>query len=77
MTEPVDAVLAVHNAFRNDMVRIDTAALESAKGKQGLEATIERWRSAGRAIIQCILTGILFPPHRSPLEESTALEHST
>jgi hypothetical protein len=44
MTEPVDAILAIHNAFRNDIQRIDAAALESAKGKKGLDATIERFR---------------------------------
>jgi hypothetical protein len=44
MTEPVDAIRAIHNAFRNDMMRIDAAALESAKGKEGLAVTIERFR---------------------------------
>ena len=44
MAEPVDAIRAIHNAFRNDMMRIDAAAFESAKGKEGLDATIERFR---------------------------------
>jgi hypothetical protein len=44
MTEPVDAIRAIHNAFRNDMLHIDTAALDSAKGVEGLAATIERFR---------------------------------
>jgi hypothetical protein len=44
MTGPIDAVVAIHNAFRNDMDRIDAAALEAARGKPGLEATIERFR---------------------------------
>ena len=44
MTEPVDAIRAIHNAFRHDMERIDTAALDSAKGTEGLAATIERFR---------------------------------
>jgi Hemerythrin HHE cation binding domain len=44
MVEPVDVILAFHNAFRNDMERIDTAALDSARGKGGLAATIERFR---------------------------------
>ena len=44
MTEPVDAIRAIHNAFRNDMGRIDAAALDFAKGKEGLAATIERFR---------------------------------
>jgi Hemerythrin HHE cation binding domain len=51
MTEPVDAVLAVHNAFRNDITRIDTAALESAKGKQGLDATIARFRFMNEVLV--------------------------
>src|SRR6476660_8352587 len=44
MAGPIDAVLAIHNAFRHDMELIDTAALEAARGKQGLEATVERFR---------------------------------
>jgi hypothetical protein len=44
MAVPVDAIRAIHNAFRNDMERIDSAALESAKGKEGLSGTIGRFR---------------------------------
>jgi hemerythrin-like domain-containing protein len=44
MAVPVDAILAFHNAFRNDMMRIDAAALDSAKGKENLTTTIERFR---------------------------------
>jgi len=44
MAVPIDAVTAIHNAFRADMARIDSAALGSARGKPGLEATIERFR---------------------------------
>ena len=44
MTGPIDAVVAIHNAFRNDMSLIDAAALDSARGKPGLEATVERFR---------------------------------
>jgi hypothetical protein len=44
MPGPIDAVLAIHNAFRHDMELIDTAALESARGKPGLAATVERFR---------------------------------
>ncbi|WP_440949449.1 hemerythrin domain-containing protein [Methanosphaerula subterraneus] len=44
MTEPVDAIRAFHNAFRNDMERIDEAALNSAQGTEGLAETIERFR---------------------------------
>jgi hypothetical protein len=44
MAEPIDAIRAVHNAFRIDMQRIDAAALDAARGKEGLAATIERFR---------------------------------
>jgi hypothetical protein len=39
-----DAVRALHNGFRRDVELIDAAALESARGKAGLEATVERFR---------------------------------
>jgi hypothetical protein len=44
MAELSDAVKALHNAFRRDIEVIDAAALESARGKPGLEATLERFR---------------------------------
>jgi len=44
MTLPVDAIRVFHNAFRNDLERIDAAALNAAQGKKGLETTIERFR---------------------------------
>jgi hemerythrin-like domain-containing protein len=44
MAGPIDAVVAIHNAFRRDMNLIDAAALDSARGKPGLEATVERFR---------------------------------
>lgn len=44
MTELIDAVMAIHNAFRKDMSGIDTAALGAARGKPGLTPTIERFR---------------------------------
>lgn len=44
MTGPIDGVLALHNAFRRDIELIDTAALDAARGKPGLEATVERFR---------------------------------
>ena len=44
MAGPIDAVVAIHNAFRADMAIIDTAALDAARGKPGLEATVERFR---------------------------------
>ena len=44
MVKPVDAIRAIHNAFRNDMEHIDAAALDSARGTEGLDATVERFR---------------------------------
>jgi hypothetical protein len=44
MTQPLDAIMAFHNAFRRDMERIDAAALDSARGKPGLASTVERFR---------------------------------
>jgi hypothetical protein len=44
MAEPVDAILAIHNAFRNDLTRIDTAANEAAGGKKGSPLTADRFR---------------------------------
>jgi hypothetical protein len=44
MAEPLDAIKAFHNAFRLDMTRIDTIALESARNGNGLTLTIERFR---------------------------------
>jgi len=32
MAEPLDSILAIHNAFRSDMKNIDDAALGSAQG---------------------------------------------
>jgi hypothetical protein len=43
MTGPIDAVQAIHNAFRHDIRLIDDAALAAARGKPGLEATVERF----------------------------------
>lgn len=43
MAGPIDAVVAIHNAFRKDMTIIDTAALGAAAGKPGLEATVDRF----------------------------------
>ena len=44
MTEPMDAILAIHNAFRRDMTAIDSASLASARGKPGLMPVVERFR---------------------------------
>jgi len=49
MAEPLDAVTAIHNAFRRDMEGIDAAALDSARGKPGLAPTVERFRFSMRS----------------------------
>lgn len=51
MAEPIDAIRAIHNAFRNDLKRIDTAALNSARGNEGLVATIERFRFLNEVLV--------------------------
>jgi len=51
MTEPLDAVLAIHNAFRHDMSGIDTAALNTARGKPGLAPEIERYRFFNEVLV--------------------------
>jgi len=51
MTEPVDAIRAFHNAFRHDLEHIDTAAFNSAKGKEGLDATIGRFRFFNEVLV--------------------------
>jgi hypothetical protein len=44
MAGPLDAVMAIHNAFRKDVAIIDRAALDAARGKSGLAETVERCR---------------------------------
>jgi len=51
MTEPLDAVTAIHNAFRRDMGTIDAAALGAARGKPGLAPTIERFRFLNEVLV--------------------------
>jgi len=51
MTEPLDAVLVFHNAFRRDMSAIDAAALDAARGKPGLAPTIERFRFFNEVLV--------------------------
>jgi hypothetical protein len=51
MTEPMDAILAIHNAFRADMNIIDAAALAAGRGKTGLSPTIERFRFFNEVLV--------------------------
>ena len=51
MAEPLDAITAIHNAFRRDMEGIDAAALDSARGKPGLTTAIERFRFLNEVLV--------------------------
>jgi len=51
LAEPLDAVMAFHNAFRRDMSIIDAAALDLARGKPGHEATVERFRFFNEVLV--------------------------
>jgi hypothetical protein len=51
MAEPLDAVTAIHNAFRRDIQVIDAAALNSARGKPGLASTVERFRFLNEVLV--------------------------
>jgi hypothetical protein len=51
MTQPLDAIMVIHNAFRGDMERIDTAALEAARGETGLTSTIERFQFLNEVLV--------------------------
>jgi len=51
MAEPLDAVLAIHNGFRADMSRIDAAALDFARGEQGLAPAVERFRFLNEVLV--------------------------
>jgi hypothetical protein len=51
MTGPLDAITAVHNAFRKDMERIDAAALSAARAEPGSEAELERFRYCNQVLV--------------------------
>lgn len=51
MASPLDAVTAIHNAFRRDLADIDAAALGSARDKSGLSETSERYRFFNEALV--------------------------
>jgi hypothetical protein len=52
--------MALPNALRNNTQQIDTAALNTARGKKGLETKIERFRFFNEALVRKI------PPKRRP-----------
>jgi zinc finger-like protein len=43
MAGPIDAVVGIHNAFRNDITAIDEAAFAAARGEGDLSKVIERY----------------------------------
>ncbi len=43
MAVPLDAIRAIHNAFRKDMEAIDTAAHSAARGQAGLDLVVKRY----------------------------------
>ena len=51
MTDPIDAIMAFHSAFRRDMATIDAAALALARGKRELAATVERFRFFNEVLV--------------------------
>ena len=51
MAGPIDAVVAIRNAFRRDIATIDAAALAAAGGKSGMEATVERFRFFNEVLV--------------------------
>jgi len=51
MAQPLDAVMAFHNAFRRDMEGIDAAALDSARGKPGPALTVERFQFFNQVLV--------------------------
>jgi hypothetical protein len=51
MANPLDAITAIHNAFRKDIKVIDAAALGAARGTAGLEATLQRFRFFNEVLV--------------------------
>ena len=51
MTQPVDAILAFHNAFRTDIKQIDAAARELGRGNDDPAGTIERYRFLNEILV--------------------------
>ncbi|MGW8315642.1 MAG: hemerythrin domain-containing protein [Bacteroidales bacterium] len=51
MAHPLDAIVAIHNAFRHDIKDIDVGALEWARGNPGQEAIVERFRFLNEVLV--------------------------
>jgi hemerythrin-like domain-containing protein len=50
MAVPLDAIRAIHNAFRKDMAAIDAAADEAARGRGGLGLVSKRYAFFNQAL---------------------------
>ena len=51
MAVPLDAIRAIHNAFRKDMAAIDAAAYEAARGHGGLGLVSKRYAFFNQALV--------------------------
>jgi hypothetical protein len=51
MAGPIDAITAIHNAFRRDMEGIDAAAFGMARGEPGHEPGLERFRYCNQVLV--------------------------
>jgi hypothetical protein len=51
MAVPLDAVTAIHNAFRTDIDMIDAAALAAGHGESGMAPTVERFRFLNEVLV--------------------------
>ena len=43
MAVPLDAIRAIHNAFRKDLAAMDAAAYTAARGQAGLDLVLKRY----------------------------------
>jgi hypothetical protein len=51
MAVPLDAIRAIHNAFRKDMAAIDVAAYSAARGQGSLDLVLKRYTFFGEVLV--------------------------
>ena len=51
MAVPLDAIRAIHNAFRRDMTAIDAAAYDAARGHGSLDLVLKRYTFFGEVLV--------------------------
>ena len=51
MAHPLDAITAIHNAFRRDMELIDSAAFETARGQVRFASIVERFQFLDQVLV--------------------------